>query len=140
VSISTVQHEESRSGTLYRMPCSGRRVPNPVRPEVTVLVVLALLLAACGRQTVDIGPVAVSADGRTLTFGTGTCAQNEEATVVETPTTVTIRATAEREPLWGGSPGCDASASVTLNAPLGTRQVIDAATGETVRAESTETP
>jgi hypothetical protein len=112
------------------------------RPRSVVLVAWLALSTACafGRQTVEIGSVAISDDGRTLNFGTGTCGQNPTATVDETPTTVTIHVTADREPIWGGGCGADEWASVSLEEPLAGREVFDAATGEPVRAESTELP
>ena len=103
-----------------------------------LLVTMAVLVVCTGRQTVDIDALIVSADGRTLSFNTGTCDQREAATVDETPTTVTVRATADR--VFSGGADCDAIVHVKLQQPLGRRIVVDAATGESVVAESTERP
>ena len=106
-----------------------------------VAALIALLFVAIGvrRQTVNIGSVSVSADGRTLSFGTGTCDQNEATTVEESPTTVRTHATADRA-FCGGTGACASVTTVRLDEPLGDRQVIDASTGGGVMTEMTEEP
>ncbi len=95
------------------------RLEQRARAMWLVLVAVTLSFAGAGlqRDTVSIGGVEVSPDGRTLALGLGTCHQQEAATVYETSSEVRIRARADRA--FCGRAGCAAVINVKLQEPLG---------------------
>ena len=69
----------------------------------------------------------ISADGRTLVFSVNSCHGDPEATVTEEDAgKVVVSVVSDIQ--TGEGPACADGVSVRLSEPLGTRQVIDAAT------------
>jgi len=95
-----------------------------------------VVLAACssgGRKTVAIGSGAesridVAANGRSLNFVVPTCHGRPTTQVVENGTEVHLLVTSDTT----SSDKCADGASVTLDAPLGTRRVVDDKTGKSI--------
>ncbi|WP_392545115.1 hypothetical protein [Oryzobacter telluris] len=94
-----------------------------------VAALLMMTTAACGSDTPRIETVHGTADSPRLVVGVDDCNAHPTATVEESEAEVRILVHANRS--WG-DPDCADSVAVTLDRPLGTRAVVDAATDRRV--------
>ena len=95
----------------------------------TVVVLLVLLGAACAFEP-ELSPDAhVFADGLTVSLGVMTCNADLTAEVEETESQVIVTITAQNDT----QDDCADSIRVPLPSPVGDREVINGATGDTMK-------
>jgi hypothetical protein len=104
-----------------------------LRLAAVAVVGLALPLAACSGNP-EILAAFLRADGVTIEFSVATCNADLTAAVVESDTTVEVTITAENDT----TDDCADAIAVTLDAPLGDRQLINAASGRVLDVEPAE--
>jgi hypothetical protein len=98
-----------------------------IGPLWIALVSLSLSLASCGSDRVTLPRGSVSVDGKRIAVHDN-CHDEPQLDVTESRSTVEIRFTVAAE--TGGD--CFSCTVATLDAPLGDRTVIDAATGQAI--------
>lgn len=106
---------------------------------VATLVGLTVVFLAWRITAPDDAPITgvyLRPDGRELEVGVGTCNQSPQVTAVETADEV--RLSSNEVLSRGGSDECLDNDTLTLEAPLGDRIVIDEATGDAVRVRDAE--
>lgn len=107
--------------------------PVALRPRFAGVAAVAALglavLAGCGSDTPRITEVAGEPGSARLVVTADTCNAHPGASVEESASSVRILLRASRS--WGDAE-CADSVVVELDAPLGSRAVVDGATGETV--------
>jgi len=93
--------------------------------SVVLVVGSLLLLAACSTNP-EIDEVFLRSDSVTIEFGVNACNADLFAEVVESDTTVEVTITAENDT----TDACADLIAITLDKPLGDRQVVNGSTGE----------
>jgi hypothetical protein len=92
-------------------------------------MLLGLPLAACGSETLVVNEIYGDPTSTQLEMGVSTCNRDPWVEIEETSDEVRLTVHAE-ETSDTGSGDCQDGVKVTLEAPLGTRTVVDTATDE----------
>jgi hypothetical protein len=100
---------------------------------VALVVGLVVLLAGCSTNPA-INEVYLRSDGVTIEFGVGSCNADLDAEVVESDTTVEVTITAENDT----SQDCADLVVITLDRPLGERELVNGSTGEVLDVQPGE--
>lgn len=105
------------------IPSWKDRIVRP--PGLWVVMALILVLAGLrvGDREVAVDDARVSADGLALTFSDVPC--DTEVSADETATAVWLQAVSKSSSIYGQTLGCTGEVSITLEAPLGERVLID---------------
>ena len=108
-------------------------VVNKRRLSAILVAALALVLAGCSTNP-EITEVYLRSDGVTIEVGVNTCNADLNAVVVESDTTVKMTITAENDT----TDDCADSIAITLDQPMGDRQLINGSTGDVVDVQPGE--
>ena len=100
---------------------------------VALVAGLALMLAGCSTNP-EINEVYLRSDGVAIEFGVNTCNADLNAVVVESDTAVEVTITAENDT----TDDCADSIAITLDQPLGDRQLINGSTGHVLDVQPGE--
>ena len=108
-------------------------VVNKRRLSAILVAALALVLTGCSTNP-EITEVYLRSDGVTIEVGVNTCNADLNAVVVESDTTVKMTITAENDT----TDDCADSIAITLDQPMGDRQLINGSTGDVVDVQPGE--
>ncbi len=103
------------------------------RLNAVLVAGLALMLAGCSTNP-EITEVYLRSDGVAIEFGVNTCNADLDAVVVESDTAVEVTITAENDT----TDDCADSIAITLDQPLGDRQLINGSTGDVLDVQPGE--
>lgn len=101
--------------------------------SIALVAGLALVVAGCSANP-EIREVYLRSDGVTVEFGIDTCNADLEAQVVESDTRVEVTISAENDT----TDDCADSIVITLDQPLGDRQLINGSTGKVLDVQPGE--